>query len=386
MRFKLAAALISILALWPCVPPLLAQERDVPPGDEEEVPEAASSIKQISITLLGGWSSGGTFLDLPPLSDITQVEEGTDDVYSYDGTIFELEDYYDAPRKEIEPGPMYGARLGFYLSDEFHLDLEGAVAFGKATVSFLNHDPDDDLPDYREQLQSDSGFTSYMGGGNLMYDITSQSLFGLHPFFGLGVGGIINRFTHLQDKTALYFQLLAGFNLFVTDSFAVSTSFSARTFSFSTEELHYGTQVTYLQGLLGMTWFFDTTNRRGTCRGGHSFRPVRQPSAHCGYMTFFFVVLFLAAFFLVAFFLVAFFFVAFFLVAFFLVAFFFVALFLVAFFLVAFFFVAFFLVAFFLVAFFFVFFFFAAFFFVVFLAAGAALCRISLSSIMNLAC
>ena len=238
---------------------LVSAQPAEPPGEEEEIPEVVYSIKVISLSLFGGFSSGATFFELPPLEDRTQIEEGSDDVYRYDGTIFNLPEYYDAPQKEIRSGTLFGGKVGFYLSDQFHIDLVASLTRSKATTSFLNRDPRMPVA-AREQLDEDSGFRSYMGGFNLMYDVSGVQLLGLTPNFGLGLGGIINTFSGLQDKTALYFRLLAGFGYHLRDDLLLVTQFSATTFSFNTEELNYGKQVTYAVVTAGLSWNFDVTH------------------------------------------------------------------------------------------------------------------------------
>jgi hypothetical protein len=227
-------------------------------AEEEEVPEASYSIKQISLSVFGGRFTGATFLELPPLEPRTQLEAGSNDIYMYDGTIFQLPDYYDAPQKKIEPGYSFGGRIGFYLSDEFHLDLTTSITRTKAVTSFQNNDPRDPNAPFRQVLDTDDGFTVYQGGGALMYDVTTADLMGLHPYFGLGLGGIINHFTHLADKSALYFELITGLAYHLKENLHLKAQFNATTLSFEREELSYAKQVTYAQVSLGITWLIST--------------------------------------------------------------------------------------------------------------------------------
>lgn len=252
-----AFAILSLVLLFAATD-LRAQEAP-PPLDGDEPPEVAYSIKTITLSFFGGWFSGATFLDLPPLEARTQLEEGSDEVLRYDNTVFELPEYYDAPQKKIKPGRTFGGKVGFYLSEEFHLDLTAAVTFSEATTSFLNSDPENVGGPFREQLDVDDSFTIYKGGGSLMYDITTVDFFGFMPYFGLGLGGIINRFSHLEDKTALYFELTAGLAYRLGNSLRISTQFSATTLSFPTEELVYSKQVTYGYASVGIVWVIDAT-------------------------------------------------------------------------------------------------------------------------------
>jgi hypothetical protein len=255
------------VTIWLCAwclvltaPFLLAQESETmaPEEEEEAIPEVTYSIKTITLAVFGGYTTGATFLDLPPLEDRTQLEEGSNEVYRYDGTIFDLPDYYDAPQKKIESSNLFGGRIGFYLSDEFHLDLVMSVAKSRAVTTFLNRDPR--LPrEIRQQKDEDPNFASYSLGGNLMYDVNSFKLFGLTPHFGVGIGGIINTFGELQDKSALYFSLLGGLAYNVAAHYNLYLQFKATTFSFDTEELSYGKQVNYVSMVMGVARSFDVT-------------------------------------------------------------------------------------------------------------------------------
>jgi len=229
----------------------------------EESVEEDYMVKAYSISLWGGWFSGGTFLDLQPLEERTQLEEGANDIYKYDGTIFTPQELqfptwnYDAPQKQIEPGVMVGGKIGIYLTDKFHLDLVGSFGKSQAKTTFINSDPDNSNGPYREERDRDEDITIFMGGGDLVYDATTVRFLGFSPFVGFGIGGIINRFSVLEDKTALYFQLLGGLNFNLTHNFLFRAEFDATTFSFSREELHYGKQVTYTSIRLGLTWLID---------------------------------------------------------------------------------------------------------------------------------
>ncbi|MFH1842847.1 MAG: hypothetical protein ABIF77_06530 [bacterium] len=257
MKFKVAT--ISFWVLCLLLTPLSTVAQVAPPLEEGgETPEAAYRIKKITLTFFGGYFSGSTFFELPTLEDRTQLEEGSDEVFRYDGTIFELGEHYDAPEKKIDPGRTFGGRFGFYLSDQFHLDLVASVTMSKATTTFLNSDPRLEDGPRRELIDEDDGFTIYKGGGSLMYDITAVDFYGFMPYFGLGLGGVINRFTTLSDKTALYFELTGGLSFDVSSSLRINTQFTASTLSFETEELHYSKQVTYAYASLGICWVFDT--------------------------------------------------------------------------------------------------------------------------------
>jgi len=257
----LCAALIFLAA------PLLAQTET---ADEEqaEVPEANYRLKKVSLQFYGGVFSGGTFLELPTPWDRTDVAEGSDDVYRYDGEVFNLDRrFYSAPQKKIDSGPTFGGQIKFYLSEDFHLDLQLAVATSRATTTFLYDDPRTPAEDPvrtspgMEGYDEDPGFKSLMGGGGLCYDASTLTIAGLTPYIGCAFGAVINRFSQLEDKTALYFQISGGFYRGIAENLRIAALFSATTFSFEREELEYGKQVTYGTAALGLSYLVDMVPR-----------------------------------------------------------------------------------------------------------------------------
>ncbi|MHB8080070.1 MAG: hypothetical protein ACYDIE_12540 [Candidatus Krumholzibacteriia bacterium] len=238
-----------------------ARAQTAPPAaSATEVPEAIYRLKKVSLSLYAGTFSGGTFFELPAPGDRTQVDEGSDVVYRYDGLPFTTLDrrYYFAPRKRIESSTQLGGSIGFYLSDQFHLDLQLAMAASKATTSFLYVDPHATVPDtVRVQVDEDPGFKALMGGAGLAVDATSLSFAGITPYAGCSFGGILNRFTQLEDKTALYFQVQLGLYHDFGSKFRLSTQFAATTFSFAREELTYGQRVTYTNLSVGVAYLVD---------------------------------------------------------------------------------------------------------------------------------
>jgi len=230
------------------------------PADGTEVPEANYRLKKVSLALYGGTFSGGTFFELPTPGPRTMLEEGSDIVYRYDGLPFTTLDsrFYSAPRKEIESSTQFGGTIGFYLSDQFHLDLQLAMASSRAITSFRFADPRTTEADtIRIQVDEDPGFKALMGGAGLAFDATSLSFAGITPVAGCAFGGIINRFTELEDKTALYFQVGIGFYHDFGSKIRLSTQFAATTFSFAREELSYGKPVTYTNISLGLAYLVD---------------------------------------------------------------------------------------------------------------------------------
>lgn len=270
MRKSLLQALgAAVLLLILHAGPALAQaEADAGNG---EVPEAEYRLKRITLSVYGGSFSGGKFLELPRPWERTMVAEGSDELYQYDGTLFQNEEYlpmiqkryyktqFFAPIKKIEPGTMFGGRIGFYLSEEFHLDIRLSFAKSKATTSLLYDNPADfQMPEpTRLIVDEDKNFKSFLIGTDLSYDLRTLKMFGVTPFIGCGFGGIINRFSYLEDKTALYFQGNLGVAANLSSDVQLSALYMATTFSFTREELFYGKQVTYGMAAAQLTYVID---------------------------------------------------------------------------------------------------------------------------------
>ncbi len=242
-------------------------------------PEPKSAIKKIAISVGGGYYSGTTFFELPTIDLRAQVAPGSNTVTLFNGQELDLgiqrrPNCLDAPIKKVMPGEALNLRLGFYISEDFHLDLYGSYAKSKAELSLLRYEDGeiagrveaDELQGWTDELYSSQGidggfrdedFRSFTGGANLVYDASAIRMFGLTPQFGTGFGGVINRFTTLEDKTALYFQLFSGLLLPLSDNLRIDVRGTATTFSFATEEVSYAQQVTMFVGSIGVTWLFD---------------------------------------------------------------------------------------------------------------------------------
>jgi len=261
MQRKLLPVVLCAASLILLASPATRAQTDAPPADGAEVPEANYRLKKVALTFYGGTFSGGTFFELPAPGPRTMVEAGSDPVYRYDnGLPFTTLDprQYSAPRKEIESSTQFGGTIGFYLSDQFHLDLQLAMASSRAITSFRFADPRTTEADtIRIQVDEDPGFKALMGGAGLAFDATSLSFAGITPVAGCAFGGIINRFTELEDKTALYFQVGIGFYHDFGSKIRLSTQFAATTFSFAREELSYGKPVTYTNISLGLAYLVD---------------------------------------------------------------------------------------------------------------------------------
>ncbi len=292
MKLMISRALFCLICLTLSTGNIMAQNAD----DGRTAPDAAASeplltpddynIKAYRLSVYGGWFSGSTYFNprLDPLGPRTYLAEGVSDVIGFDGEVipFDLE-LHDAPVKEIDPGRYIGAKIAMYLNPNFHLDLVGSYSQGEARITFLNLNPDDPENMFREIPEPpmapgdvdtpeeeaawaaawqdrfvDQGFKVYKGGVHVMYDLSVFRTLGLEPYIGFGLGGIINRFSNLEDKTALYFSGVVGLNAQITNRFSIFSQATTTTFNFLTEELHYGKTLTYFHAAAGLSWYIDT--------------------------------------------------------------------------------------------------------------------------------
>lgn len=233
-------------------------------------------IKAYTLAFYGGSFSGATYLDLMPISPRTMVAANAYTVFAYDGVGDDGEGHldearnmtspdplarrYNAPRKEIESGTAFGGRIGIYVADDFHLDLTGSYMSGRAVTTML-YNPDSSNPANswnRIEVDEDPGFAAYKGGVSLMYDATPATFLGLKPLLGFGLGGIINRFSVLEDKTALYLEGNFGLSARPAKNLEVIARTDVAVFAFEVDELGYSNMVNYKNFLIGVSWFLDT--------------------------------------------------------------------------------------------------------------------------------
>ncbi len=154
MKLSTFLLLILSVSLWLSGSTLWAQEADEgqvspPPAPAEgESPEPVIAeelldyedytVKAYSITVFGGQFSGARYLENQALGPRTVITEGADFILGYDGNVLAKDpDYFTGAHKEIEAGPAFGARIGIYISDNFHLDLLGTYATGEAVTTML---------------------------------------------------------------------------------------------------------------------------------------------------------------------------------------------------------------------------------------------------------
>ena len=279
MKFSTVLSLIPALLAVTAGTGASAQDFTAPtPADSAAVQAAAASlqyddytVKAYTLTFFYGSFNGARYLDLPEVGPKTVVTPGVGtqlgpaDVLGYnglplpearqryaDGTL-----KYDAAQKEIDPGPAFGARIGVYVSDNFHLDLMGTYAEGTAVTTMLRKDQFNPDLDTRVQLDEDQGFTVYKGGLALMYDAMPAKFWGITPRLGFGLGGIINRYSELEDKTALYVEGNLALTHRLAKRMDIILQADLTTFAFEVDELGYGNMVNYSTFSLGLSWFID---------------------------------------------------------------------------------------------------------------------------------
>lgn len=306
MKHTLFLAWILSLCLMTAGGDLLAQEAEAPVPDEEDATPAPAgptryedfTIKGYSLEFYGGYFSGGKYLENQLISERTIIQEGGAPIFAFnpdgsgipkpnslsgegygvrdDGSLVYDNNYYRAAHKEIKSGDAFGARIGVYIADHFHLDLLASYQSGKAVTTML-YDPDtfaDTTKDaVRIEVDSDDGFKVYKGGLALMYDAEPATFFGIEPRIGFGLGGIINRYSYLEDKTGLYLE--GNFGLVKQFSRKVSLTAQAdvSTFAFEVDELGYSNMVSYSNFTLGLNYFIDVLPP--AVRAGHEAAKAR---------------------------------------------------------------------------------------------------------------
>ena len=77
------------------------------------------------------------------------------------------------------------------------------------------------------------------------------------PYLGFGFGGVINRFSNLDDMGELFLVGTAGFQRQFSEQISFFLQANAATFAMGREELHYTTTVTYTDLTAGLSFFFD---------------------------------------------------------------------------------------------------------------------------------
>jgi hypothetical protein len=246
------------------VPPL-AQETDQEKPllvQEEVLTYDDYIVKAYTITAFGGQFSGAKYLENMDLGPRTILTEGAGDIMGYDGEVLlESQDpvHYTGAHKEIESGSAFGARIGIYISNDFHLDILGTYAKGKAVTTMRYTEDPETAPDKssRVEVDSDDGYQMYKGGLALSYDATPATFFGIVPHLGFGLGGLINRYSELPDVTGLYLEGNFGLNYELFDNFQIVGQVDLTNFAYDVEELGYSNMVNFVTYSLGVTVFLD---------------------------------------------------------------------------------------------------------------------------------
>ncbi len=265
--FAFAALGLGSLAAAAEVKPAAAPAATDPKAAVAEAPAPALEwkdykVKGYRLSLYGGSFSGATYLDLKRLGERTILTPGAANVMGYNGEILAQsadDPHYMAPRKLIEPGTAIGGRIGIYLGDDVHMDLVGNYMTGRATTSMLyNKDGDRNSADWnRVTVDTDDGFRALKGGISMMYDARPATFFGVMPSLGFGLGGIINGYSQLEDKTALYLEGNFGLSFQPMDKLQIVARADLAVFAFKVDELGYSNMVGYRNFTVGAAWFLD---------------------------------------------------------------------------------------------------------------------------------
>ncbi len=243
----------------------VAQDQEPPAtdplDDEGELEETWDSykVKAYSIQVYGGLFGGDRYLDLPVMGEQTEVEEGTQRVMGYDGTWWELDELnyniYDAPVKTIEDGSTAGVRIGTYLTNDFHMDLSFSYTKTEAILTMVNKEDPDNL--LREEIDRDPDVQVLRASVKMMYDLDSFSLLGISPYMGFGFGGVITRYSNLEDVGGLFLVGSAGLRREIAGTASAFVQFDLTTYAMSRDELHYKETVTFTDIAAGLSFFVD---------------------------------------------------------------------------------------------------------------------------------
>ncbi len=266
MKSRLFQATLCVLALTLFAASAYAQDADAAnplEADTEAEPEYTwddFAVKAYTIQIFGGAFNGDRYLDLPVKLDRTQVEEGTDWVMGYDGRVWTPDrldyDVYDGPIKTLENGYTLGAKVGSYLSDNFHVDLSLSYSASEAQLTMENMDDPENV--FREEIDRDAGVQIFRGGISMMYDLQKFDLWGIYPYFGFGFGGVIVRYSALEDVGALYLVGSGGLKRHIAGATSAFIQFDLTNYSMSRHELHYTKSVTFTDIVFGLSFFIDT--------------------------------------------------------------------------------------------------------------------------------
>jgi hypothetical protein len=237
-----------------------AQDPAAPDG-EKALAWKDYKVKAYSLSLFAGHFSGATYLDLMPLDPKTVLTFGAGDVLGYDDEVLieSRDPDYTGARKEIEAGTAIGGRIGIYVADDFHLDLLGNYMSGRAVTTMLYNPNAEVAPNdwTRVEVDEDAGFRVYKGGLSLMYDANPATFLGMTPMLGFGLGGVLNRYTEIADKAALYLEGNFGISVQPMKNLKIIGRADVSVFAYDVDELGYSNMVTYRNLTVGAAWFLD---------------------------------------------------------------------------------------------------------------------------------
>ncbi len=216
-------------------------------------------IKAYTVRIFGGQFGGDEYLNLPVKGDRTYLTEGADLVMGYDGSFWETDELnyeiYDGPIKKLEDGYTFGVRVGSYLTDNFHLDLSLSYSATEAVLTMVNTEEPDNF--VREEIDRDDSVQIFRGGLEMIYDFDRFELLGIHPYMGFGFGGVINRFSNLEDVSGLYLTGTFGLEHALFADTSAFVQFNLTTFAMSRDELHYTETVSFTDITAGISFFLD---------------------------------------------------------------------------------------------------------------------------------
>lgn len=266
MKSRLFSTAICVLAMMLAAAVSLAQDSapvDPLEADADAEPELtwdSYKVKAYTIQIFGGVFGGDEYLNLPVTGDRTYLQDGSNLVMGYDGTWWETEelnyDHYRGPVKELEDGNTFGVKVGAYLSGNFHLDLVLAYSSSEAVLTMTNvEDPDNFVV---EEIDRDPSVEIFRGSLQAIYDVNQVDLFGIEPYLGFGFGGVINRFSQLEDVNGLFLVGTIGLRRQVVGNASAFVQFDLTNFSMDRDELHYTESVTYTDITAGISFYLDT--------------------------------------------------------------------------------------------------------------------------------
>ncbi len=208
---------------------------------EPEMTYEDYTIKGYTIAVFGGAFSGDEYLNLPVRGERTYEDEGADNVMSYDGEwLIYNRDIYDAPVKTLEDGTGLGFKIASWLNDNVHVDLVFSYVGTEAVLTMVNKTLEPPAP---EEISRDTDVTIFRAGFGLSYELRQFELLGIHPYVGFGFGGVIVRYSAIDDTGELFFNGNFGLTRPISQNLSIFAQFDLTTFAMSRDELQYTERV-----------------------------------------------------------------------------------------------------------------------------------------------